>query len=254
MSLLSWVVLISAAGPLYVALRSNRTTTLFHAVLWAVAAWLGWILAAASQTEFADHFALALTSCAGVAVFGARRPGLAAWNFVVLGLLVVLLLPLGEAAALGTPLRVGTIRTVFLASLIGTTVINYLPTRLVVGAVLISVGATWDLACLASEQPVDEIVMWCVGFGTWLAWICVTLRPATANACDRLWRSFRDRFGLVWSQRVREQFNRATVNAGLDVELRWTGMRTRAGGQPNGELNASAFRILAAIVQRFGLP
>jgi len=34
--------------------------------------------------------------CAGVAVLGARRPGMTAWNFVVAGLLAVLLLPVAR--------------------------------------------------------------------------------------------------------------------------------------------------------------
>src|SRR4051794_17756783 len=97
MSLLGWAVFISSAGPLIFAVWSNRMTALFHTLLWVIAAWLAWLISAGTQLPSANYCALALTGCAGVAVFGARRPGVSAWNFVVLGLLVVLLLPLSEA-------------------------------------------------------------------------------------------------------------------------------------------------------------
>ena len=56
----------------------------------ATAAWPGSRVAALGYT------ALSLTGCAGVAVLGARRPGVGPWNFVLLGLLAVMLLPLAE--------------------------------------------------------------------------------------------------------------------------------------------------------------
>ena len=66
----------------------------------------------------AGYVALALTGCVAVAVLGARRPGAAAWNLVVGGLLVVLLLPLAEGALIGTPIHLGTFRTTFLAAVL----------------------------------------------------------------------------------------------------------------------------------------
>jgi hypothetical protein len=45
------------------------------------------------------YLALCLTGCVGVAVLGARRPGVGAWDFVLLGLLAVLLLVAGGAVA-----------------------------------------------------------------------------------------------------------------------------------------------------------
>jgi hypothetical protein len=248
MSLPGWVVFISSAGPLILAVWSNRTTALFHTLVWVTVAWLGWLFSALAQIPASHYCALALTACAGVAAFGARRPGVGAWNFVVVGLLVVLLLPLGEAVVVGTPLWAGTIHAVFLASLIGITVINYVPTRLGFGAALLGVGTAWELA-RPMNGPSTELPMWCVAFAFWFAWLGVATRPAAANSCDHLWRSFRDRFGLVWSQRVREQFNRATVNGGINTELRWNGL-----AKTTDEVSLiAAHKILAATVRRFGL-
>src|SRR5260370_314993 len=48
------------------------------------------------------YCAVCLTGCAGVAVLGARRPHVLAWNFVVLGLFTVMVLPLMETQIIGT--------------------------------------------------------------------------------------------------------------------------------------------------------
>src|SRR5438128_1202792 len=99
--------LLTAAYPLLRMVLSNLHTTLRQATLWAGAAWGCWLLVflAAARGEknvfLGRHLALALTGCAGVAVLGARRPGVRAWNFVVCGLLAVLLLPMVEG--LGRP-------------------------------------------------------------------------------------------------------------------------------------------------------
>src|SRR5260370_5900649 len=82
--------------PLMAAGWSNRRTALTYALTWAMLAWLAWLWSAAAGTADAAYVSLALTSCAGVAVLGARRPGAAAWNAVVAGLLAVQLLPLAH--------------------------------------------------------------------------------------------------------------------------------------------------------------
>src|SRR5260370_29588710 len=97
------IAFITGAVALWIAWLANRRTALAHALAWATAAWLAW--GWASFVGFADlnaradlgrYVALCLTGCAAVAVLGARRPGVAAWNFVVLGLLAILLLPLAD--------------------------------------------------------------------------------------------------------------------------------------------------------------
>ncbi len=92
------LLLLTGFYPLWRAWRANRRTTLRHAIGWSAAAWTAWVGAAGlgPDTELARYLALALTGCAGVAVLGARRPIVAAWNFVVASLLVVLLWPVVE--------------------------------------------------------------------------------------------------------------------------------------------------------------
>jgi hypothetical protein len=69
---------------------------------------------------------------------------------------------------------------------------------------------------------------------------------------DRAWLSFRDRFGLVWSQRLREQFNRSAANSGWPVMLTWKGLRAVPGAsdqaRPDDELLMETIR---ALMKRF---
>src|SRR5206468_7220238 len=73
MSIIAWVVYVSAAVPLSAATRAYRNTTLLHSVVWAWLAWLGWGLALVAADGRWDYAALCLIGCAGVAVLGARR-------------------------------------------------------------------------------------------------------------------------------------------------------------------------------------
>src|SRR5207248_7519218 len=100
---LSQSLFLAGSVPLARAWKANRGTTLLHALAWSWVAWLAWAAAAAADVltspDIADlcrYVALSFTACAGVAVLGARRPGVAAWNFVVAGLLAIMLLPLAE--------------------------------------------------------------------------------------------------------------------------------------------------------------
>src|SRR5438105_232827 len=134
---LLWLMFWAGAYPLWRAWRANRRTSLVHAVNWTIISWAAWGLAWATDFLYppalavvARYGALCLTGCAGVAVLGARRPGVGAWNFVVVGLLAVMLLPLAEATVAGGSLHLAGPRIVFVAGTLAVIVLNYLPTRL----------------------------------------------------------------------------------------------------------------------------
>src|SRR5205823_9802021 len=143
-----------AAYPLLRMVLANLPTTLRQATLWAVGAWACWLLVVlgAARGEgggaLGRHLALALTGCAGIAVLGARRPGVNAWNFVVCGLLAVLLMPVLEGR--GQP-RTEPAYLVFLAGTLAVGLVNYLPTRLGLAALLLGIGA--GLAFVLQASP-----------------------------------------------------------------------------------------------------
>jgi hypothetical protein len=262
MSWFDWVMFGSAAVPLAAALHANRSTSLLHAVAWTWLAWVGWGLALASGTKTWGYMALGLTGCAGVAVFGARRPGAVAWNFVVGGLLAAFGLPLAEGALFGNSVHLGTFRATFLAGMIGVIAMNYLPTRLGVGALLIAAGAGWEMYRLL-EKPVvhqsgfkaADVVL----LAPWLAWAgvvlgCVRDVRLRRSSAERLWLSYRDRFGLAWGLRLREQFNYAANNSSLPVVLTWTRLQPTARAALPAEPDSPVYETLAALMKRFGLP
>jgi hypothetical protein len=246
---------VLSAIPLAWAWRANRTSTLLHALSWAAAAWTAWgavlVLAEVPAEPAVRYLALCLTACAGIAVLGARRPIAGPWNFVVLGLLGVLLLPLGEHLVLGTPL-LDPLRLAFIGGTLAVGVLNYLPTRFALPVLLVAAGSGWELALLLNG---DEGSAWprvgplAVILACWAGEL-VAHWKRPAEPLDRLWLTFRDNFGLMWGQRVREQFNQAARNAGWPLVLRWSGLR-RAGSADTSYALAEVTKTLKALLRRF---
>ncbi len=257
------LVLLILVGliPLGLAWRANRATSLAHALTWSVIAWLSWAVAFLlddpAQTALAPgrFCALALTSCAGVAVLGARRPHVFAWNFVVLGLFAVMVLPMVETLFIGTH-PIDPLRIFFLAATLAVVILNYLPTRLGPGALLLLFVGAGELILLYAPE-------WFAGFEPalmfdglltaipWLTWLCVRQRGRERSEFDRLWLMFRDRWGLVWGQRVREQFNHAAENTGWPVKLYWQGLRREDATALTPSDQDKIVATLRAALQRF---
>lgn len=232
--------------PLARAGAANRATTLRSALGWAALAWSAWTGALWDEGSLLlPYLALCLSGCAGVAVLGARRPGAAAWNFVVAGLLAALLLP--AASGLGTP-RLEPAHLIFLGATLAVSLLNYLPTRLGWVVPLFGIAGGLEFARLAGAN-VPDAARWggkaLLALGPWVAWLLL-LRPRPARAVDRLWLGFRDRFGFLWAQRVREQFNRAAAHAGWPMRLEWSGLRS-----PSSD-DSEALAALQALLKRFG--
>ena len=249
MSWPGWLLFASTALPLVAATRANFRTSLIHSIAWAWLAWLGWAAALAIGGVY-GYLALCLTGCAGVAVLGARWPGAAAWNFVVASLLVVLLLPLAEASLTGTPLYLGIFRTSFLLVLLGVIVTNYLPTSLGAGALFLVFGClTLLVEIRGTEQETIPAVAW-LFCAAGLAWMGGRQRWPKRSTLDQRWLAFRDRYGAVWAQRVRDQFNRAAANAGWKGYLRWSGL---CAGPDDVAPREQMEEVLIALMKRFSL-
>jgi hypothetical protein len=236
------LLLLSGFFPLYRAWRANARTTLRPALVWAGCAWAAWVVAGWVEGALWAYLALCLSGCAGVAVLGARRPGVTAWNFVVAGLLAVLLRPLLEGLG---ELKLGTAHLLFLGGALAVPVLNYLPTRLAPAALGCAIAWGIEIAWL-SGADVPEVVRM-VGRGLlvaapWLGLALLSWRAAPRNETEAVWLGFRDRFGGLWALRVREQFHRAAENAGPGGQLAWN------GSAPEGSLET-----LRALLKRFGL-
>ncbi len=177
---------------------------------------------------------------------------------MLLALLGVLLLPLGENAVLGTPL-LDPLRLLFAIGTVGVGVLNYLPTRRSLPALLIGAACVAELLVLtvsfeeATLLVLTRLVNWLLPLAWWLGFL-MERRPRAAIAeFDREWLKFRDRFGLMWSQRIREQFNRAAAHADWPVHLRWRGLRkTQCEARITNAEQEMIMETLRGMLKRFG--
>jgi hypothetical protein len=236
--------------PLLRGVLAVRGTPLMSAALWAVAAWCLWFGMAISPLEALRYLALCLSACAGVAVLGARRPGVTAWNFVVLGLLAALLRPLADG--LGT-LRLEMPHIVFLSVVLAVGTLNYLPTTNSPAA--LALGVAWGvelcrLSGVALSPMTEEIGKYALAAAPWFALRMCWLRRREQTEVDGIWLTFRDCYGLVWGVRAREQFNRAAANAGWSVHLGWGGLT--AHGEGKAPEPAQVVALLRGVLKRFG--
>jgi hypothetical protein len=246
--LLAIVGAVSAAA-LALAVRANWRTALNWSIAWAVAAWLVMSFSFWVDSPALKYLALVLTGCAGVSVLGARRPGSTAWQFVVVGLFVMLLLPWMEKALLNIPLERGGVRTIFLAGLLGTVALNYLPTRLALPALAMAAAGAVLFAQLTygfADERIAGIAHFCAVAAPALGWVSLRIGRSDASSSNRLWRDFRDRFGAIWALRVLDQFNRSAANAGSAARLSWSGVR--------GPDDRDTYDRLVALIKRFGIP
>ncbi len=262
------LVLLSAAYPLWRMKRSLSNTSLNHSASWLFVAWAAWVAAeglplVAAPARPLRYFALALTACYVVAVLGARRPGLATWNIVVVGLLVTLLLPVLQQPWSDGSWQLESPWEFFVGAILALGCLNYLPTSAAMLAGVASVGFCVHLFSLTAPPYLEEIpkaaawlhhLQW---FGIFAVWGVFFLRRASAaeHTPDGVWRRFRDYYGLVWAKRVQEQFNAAAKNAGWHVRLDWiNGLQAEPGHlPPSAEQEAVMLQTLQATMKRFGI-
>lgn len=246
--------------PLFRAWWLHRRTSLLHALNWTLAAWAAWgvsLLIGEPHELGMDarrYVALCVTVAAGVAVLCARFPQAGAWNFVVLGLLAVLLLPLLENHLLRM-LSLGPLRILFLGATLAVGLLNYLPTRFFAAVLNLSIACAGELALVFSQSHhvgrFAPIIHSLLLISPWIAFGCKRFRARPVAQFDELWRDFRDERGLFWAQRVREQFNRSAAHAGWPVHLYWQGLALLQTGLPAEDTIDEMIETLKALLKRF---
>jgi hypothetical protein len=268
MEIVNQVLIFLAGYPIHLAWQANRRTALNFTIWWSLAAWGALVcalmvaprLGAADPTPF-RYLALSLIGCACVAILGARRPGALAWNFVVAAFLAVALMPLAEQIVGGGKLHLEWLYLVMVGGVLTVGIMNYLPTRLAPAALMVAVGCALELLALGAprvnQETLDRVTPWSrllLALAPWAALWRLRQSSLARTEADRLWLDFRDRFGLVWGQRLREQFNRSASHAGWPVVLSWQGLRRRghAASLPSVEQQAIQ-ETMRALMKRFGL-
>jgi hypothetical protein len=260
------LVLLAGAWPLWRLWRANLRTSLLHAVGWCTAAWVAWLAVLFAPEESTvtvmpalQYVALSLTGCAGIAVLGARRPGVGAWNLVVAALLALDLLPLLESAFADRALSPGGLRILGVAGTMIVGIINYLPTRFWAAALAALTGSSHCLTVLFFPQVLDGLHVaqaWigpgCIALVPWFAYLAASpLQTNSSGSALHFWLEFRDRFGYLWSERLREQFNRSALHAGWPVRLRWGAIESTNETALSPDLESKAAATLQALMKRF---
>ena len=196
------------------------------------------------------------TFCPVIAVLGAKRPQDRAWQLIVLSFWFVVSLPAMQDLVYhyGRPIVLDPAWRWFLVILVLTGWVNYLPTRYWPSSLLYGAGA---LLLLDEHLPWHALLEWSVGWRVrWLA--CCSQWPAVAAAgwprrrpcadpTERLWRDFRDCYGMLWSVRVRE---RAT-GAALESAAATLSHRQANGPAPQFADGEGVDRALVAALLRF---
>jgi len=262
-------ILAGVAGSLatWRARRIIPGTTLRTSYRWSLAAAVtlcgAWVFSRAAPdrrnwVELFWYVSVLVTLCPPIAVLGARRPGVRAWNwFVLWPLLAVMGWPavtvFGADGHLGrlqleTPALVGFLLVLVMGY--G----NYLGTRASGTALLLVVGSSLILAPVSTS------------FGDWgagsvartIGYLCCTVAPWTASRAPRvpeppgftrLWQDFRNTFGIVWAHRVAERFNQQMLQEGCQACLSPRGFQWRSG--PDARTLSRAEHNLRWLLRRF---
>jgi hypothetical protein len=178
---------------------------------------------------------------------------------VVAALLAINLLPLAESLLAAGILQLNVFRVTCLAGTLAVGVLNYLPTHFAPAALALLFGCTLEVASLVTSTRMGQDYRLVFEIGCipivctpWVAYLSGRSRQLAASEFDQLWLDFRNRFGFVWAQRLREQFNRSAANAGWPVVLRWQGLRLTPGSlRPEPALQTAMVAALRALLKRF---
>jgi hypothetical protein len=233
-----------AAGAV-VAFRDLRGTTLAAPAAWAVASALAMAVVEVSILlrpvgalgESIWHYAAAAgTFCPLMAVLGAKRPQDRGWQWIVVSLWVILLVPALQAVAArsGARLELFGAWQLLLAGLIAMGLLNYLPTRFTLAAFLMAMGQTMILGPYLFDASAENswrfsgtvAILGAVG-----AAIGITKQSPRIGNGDRQaselqefnqrWAKFRDGWGAFWGLRVMQRVNQTAELSGWPLRLEW---------------------------------
>lgn len=217
----------------------------------------------------ARHAAGISTFCPLMALLGAKRPQDRAWQFIVLSLAGVLLLP-SLTSLVDRPdavLSLHGARQWFLAILIALGLFNGVATRFWPSSVLATAA---QVVVLAPYLPWLEAAgesgmlaghsaysagMACLAVAALLRAAGLPRRVRAEEPLDRLWLDFRDSYGAVWGLRVAERMSATGRIAGWPWRLGWNGFYAVDEAERTTPLSPETrlgmVRSLRALLRRF---
>jgi hypothetical protein len=243
---------ITVALALLVALASAailwrvRGTTLAAPAAWGVAsalviatveAGIAWSAREIDPltASLARYSAAMGTFCPVMAVLGAKRPQDRGWQWVVLSLWIVLLVPAAQALAApsGYRLELFSAWRLLLWSLTALGLLNYLPTRIAFSAALFALAQLGLLAEFLFDVQEDHGERRIGALSLLLLAIAAaffahrkvrrqTKHPSPdTDSLSRRWFVFRDGWGAFWGLRVLQRINQTAELSHWPVRLHW---------------------------------
>jgi hypothetical protein len=244
----TFVAALAAAG-----CRRARGTTLAAPLAWAIAsaavlalvegalAWNGPAVSA-STASLLRYAAAVGTFCPLMAVLGAKRPQDRGWQWIVLSLWIILLVPAGQAWASRSAgeLELAPMWRLMLGALIALGLLNYLPTHHAFATAMIAV-AQMGLLEDYFTAPSSDSATHRLGAAALLAVAAIriagsrrrsyaaALSNGAAPPDDQLapftqrWLAFRDAWGAFWALRILHRVNETATLSHWPVRLQWNG-------------------------------
>jgi hypothetical protein len=246
-----FVAALAAAG-----FRRARGTTLAAPLAWAVASAIVFALVEAtiafrgasvsSSTASLLRYAAAVgTFCPLMAVLGAKRPQDRGWQWIVLSLWIILLVPAGQAivSRTGGELQLAAMWRLMLGALIALGLLNYLPTRHAFVSAMIAVGQMGLLEDYFTTPSADSATHR-LGAAALIA--IAALRISKKGDGSRFsppdgqlapftqrWLNFRDAWGAFWALRILHRINETAALSHWPVQLQWNGFVPNDSEFPN---------------------
>jgi hypothetical protein len=233
-------LVIAAAG--LIAFRRSRGTTLAAPAVWTVVSSLslaaveGFLLLRGDDIDpltasLCRYAAGVSTTVPLMAVLGAKRPQDRGWQWIVLSLWIVLLVPAAQAvASRSAQLDLFTAWRWLLGALIAMTVLNYLPTGHAASAMLLAIGQSMILWPYLSGSHGSQALRF-MGLGAIVAAALLSLYVQRPNRMivaksplgrqNERWRAFRDGWGAFWGLRVLQRVNQTAELSGWPGRLEW---------------------------------
>ena len=208
------------------------------------------------------------TFCPTMAVLGAKRPQVHAWQWVIVSLWVILSLPAFEWWLFhdGHPREMHLARSFFLGLLVVIGIGNMLFTRYALAAIIFGMGQLaligpfvfserWplaDMGPLANMGPLIGALAMLAAAAT--AMLAARFGRSPTWPLNRVWIDYRDLYGAVWAVRQMDRFNATAKQNGWNVELTWQGFEGPAGESINHlspQTEAELYDTLRSLLLRF---
>jgi hypothetical protein len=234
-------IFVIGIAALLMARRKVQGTTLIATWWWSLVAFVAvggvellitWqMIVDPAAAEALRYGMRMLLLCPSISLLGVKRPQDGPWNFVVLSLWGVLALPAAEALFLNTgqPPEVQGFRSWFVLALLLISLLNTLPTRHWLAALMAAAAQALLLGeYLPFPLPQSSIASTESGLGLLAAAAMLyALWPPRkcADSLDQLWLDFRDSFGLFWGLRVQDRIQAAGKMYAWPVALHWSGWK-----------------------------